>query len=74
MFTSLLRVLHIHDQAGVACILAKYQRMNNIKSKVLSFDTIDKYGIFKFYNKYVDLIDRSNFAEYCLSEAKNGLC
>ena len=71
MFTSLLKVLHIHDQAGVACILAKYQRMNNIKSKVLSSNTIDKYGILKFYKDYVDLVDRSNFVEYCLSEAKN---
>ena len=71
MFTSLLNVLHIHDQAGVACILAKYQRMNNIKSKVLSSNTIDKYGILKFYKDYVDLVEASNFAEYCLSEAKN---
>ena len=64
-------ILHIHDQAGVACILAKYQRMNDIKSKVLSSNTIDKYGILKFYKDYVDLVEPSNFAEYCISEAKN---
>jgi hypothetical protein len=63
--------LHIHDQAGVACILAKYQRMNDIKSKVLSSNKIDKYGILKFYKDYVDLVDRANFVEYCISEAKN---
>ena len=58
-------------QAGVACILAKYQRMNDIKSKVLSSNKIDKYGILKFYKDYVDLVDRANFVEYCLSEAKS---
>jgi hypothetical protein len=66
-----LKALHIHDQAGVACILAKYQRMNNIESKVLSSNKIDKYGILKFYKDYVDLVDRANFVEYCLSEAKS---
>jgi hypothetical protein len=66
-----LKVLHIHDQAGVACILAKYQRMNGIQSKVVSANKSDKYGILTFYKDYVDLVDRSNFAEYCLSEAKN---
>jgi hypothetical protein len=71
LFTCLLNVLHIHDQAGVACILAKYQRMNDIKSKVLSSNTIDKYGILKFYKDYVDIIDRAKFVEYCLAEAKS---
>jgi hypothetical protein len=66
-----LKILHIHDQAGVACILAKYQRMNDIKSKVLSSNKIDKYGILKFYKDYVDLVDRANFVEYCISEAKS---
>jgi hypothetical protein len=71
LFISLLKVLHIHDQAGVACILAKYQRMNGIQSKVVSANKNDKYGILTFYKDYVELVDRSNFAESCLSEAKN---
>src|SRR5688572_32874503 len=45
--------------------------MNDIKSKVLSSNTIDKYGILKFYKDYVDIIDRTNFVEYCLAEAKS---
>ena len=73
MSTCLLKILHIHDQAGVACNLSNYQRINGIQTKVLSSNKNDKYGILTFYNGYVDLVDRSNFAEYCLSEAKNGL-
>ncbi len=66
-----MKILHINDKAGVACILAKYQRLGGIESKVLSSNTIDKFGILKFYKDYVDLVDRFNFAEYCLSEAKS---
>ncbi len=72
MFTCLLKILHIHDQVAVACSLAKYQRMNGIQTKVLSSNKNDKYGILTFYKDYVDLFDRFNFAEYCLSEAKMG--
>ena len=45
--------------------------MNGIQSKVVSSNKVDKYGILTFYKDYVDFVDRSNFAEYCLSEAKN---
>ena len=57
-----MKVLHINDQAGVSCILAKYQRMNAIESKVLSSNIIDKFGILKFYKDYVDIVDPANFA------------
>ena len=72
-----MKVLHINDQAGVACILAKYQRYNGMESKVLSPNSIltnykfDKFGIFKFYREYVDIIQGSNYIDYCISEAKD---
>ena len=66
-----MKILHIHDQAGVACILAKYQRINGQQSKVLSYNKIDKFGILKYYKDYVDIVDRDNFIKYCISEAKD---
>ena len=66
-----MKILHINDQAGVACILAKYQRFNGQQSKVLSYNKIDKFGILKYYKDYVDIVDRDNFIKYCISEAKD---
>jgi glycosyltransferase involved in cell wall biosynthesis len=48
-----MRILHIGDQAGVACILAKYQRMQGHESKVLKIKDQDKYGISSFYKNYI---------------------
>ena len=66
-----MKILHINDQAGVACILAKYQSIKGRESKVLSYNKIDKFGILKFYNDYVDIVERDNFVAYCISEAKD---
>ena len=72
-----MKILHINDQAGVACILAKYQRVNGIESKVLSSNSIlitykiDKSGILKYYKDYVDVVEGTNFVKYCISEAKD---
>jgi glycosyltransferase involved in cell wall biosynthesis len=61
----------------VACILAKYQRYNGMESKVLSPNSIltnykfDKFGILKCYRDYVDVVRGFNYADYCVSEAKN---
>ena len=66
-----MKILHIHDQAGVSCILAKYQRLNGIESRVLSSNVIDKLGILKFYKDYVDIVKPAHFVDYCISEAKN---
>ena len=66
-----MKVLHINDQAGVSCILAKYQRINGIESKVLSSNISDKFGILKFYKDYVNVVNSTKFVDYCISEAKN---
>ena len=66
-----MKILHINDQAGVACILAKYQSINGRESKVLSYNKIDKFGILKYYKDYVDIVERDNFVKYCISEAKD---
>ena len=66
-----MKILHINDMAGVACILAKYQRFNGIESKVLSPNKIDKFGILKYYKDYVEIIDPINFLDYCISQAKD---
>jgi hypothetical protein len=66
-----MKVLHINDQAGVSCILAKYQRRNGIESKVLSSYKMDKFGILKFYKDYVDVVKQADFLDNCISEAKN---
>jgi hypothetical protein len=65
-----MKILHINDKAGVACILSKYQRLSGMESKVLSSNKIDKFGILKFYEDYVDIVDRNSFVDYCISEAK----
>jgi glycosyltransferase involved in cell wall biosynthesis len=66
-----LKVLHINDQAGVSCILAKYQRRNGIESKVLSSYKSDKFGILKFYKDYVHVVEQVEFIDYCISESRN---
>jgi glycosyltransferase involved in cell wall biosynthesis len=65
-----VRILHIWDQAGVACTLAKYQTLLGHESKVLIVGAIDKYGIYEFYRKYCTKIDRLDFVKTCLSEAE----
>ena len=44
-------VLHIWDQAGVSCILAKYQRKIGMNSRVIKRTKFDNFEIMKFYNE-----------------------
>ena len=37
-----MKILHINDQAGVACILAKFQEKQGVKSKVIAIADINR--------------------------------
>lgn len=66
-----MRILHIWDQAGVACILAKYQRELGHHVKVLKRANYDPFRIFKFYNEPLLDIDGKSFINLALKEAKD---
>lgn len=62
-----MKILHINDQAGVACILAKFQEKQGVKSKVIAI--ADKYGIKDYYKNNVILVEKENFYNACLNQA-----
>jgi hypothetical protein len=51
-----MRIIHTWDQAGVAYILDKYQRLLGHETAVIRAIDHDKYGIDAFYKKYVIFI------------------
>jgi glycosyltransferase involved in cell wall biosynthesis len=64
-----MNILHIYDQAGVACILAKHQQATGNKARVIVPNTRDKFGIYAFYAKYTLSVDPRSFIGICLNEA-----
>ena len=64
-----MRILHVWDQAGVACILAKYQRRQGYSSSVLRVKDQDRYGINKFYSDLIIFSSDQDFIQRCLREA-----
>lgn len=65
-----MRILHIWDQAGVACILAKYQSRQGHSSSVLRVKGQDKYGINRFYEEFVIYSSQEDFIQRSLKEAE----
>lgn len=65
----LMRILHIWDQAGVVCVFAKYQRAQGHDSKVILLSNRDKFGIYKFYEDYVQTVKSKEFIDICIQEA-----
>jgi hypothetical protein len=67
-----MRILHILDAAGVACIYAKYQRLQGHESKVIwNIDVGDKYGIYDFYKDFVINVTRNEITERCMQEGES---
>jgi hypothetical protein len=64
-----LKILHIWDQAGVACIIAKYQNKMGHEVKVMRTTNYDPYGIYEFYENLVCFTPMEEFLETCLREA-----
>jgi hypothetical protein len=66
-----MRILHILDAAGVACIYSKYQKMQgHVTSVIWNKDVADKYGIYDFYKDYLIKVTYGKFTETCLKEGE----
>ena len=67
-----MRILHILDAAGVACIYSKFQQIKGNESKVIwNKDVGDKYGIYDYYKDYIINVSHAEFTERCVREGKN---
>jgi len=67
-----MRILHILDAAGVACIYSKFQQTKGHESRVIwNKDVGDKYGIYDYYKDYIINVSHAEFTERCLQEGKN---
>jgi glycosyltransferase involved in cell wall biosynthesis len=66
-----MRILHVWDQAGVAFVLAKYQRLQGHDSRAIMVREYDKYGIGRFYNEYVIEAKLEDFVEKSIFESRS---
>jgi glycosyltransferase involved in cell wall biosynthesis len=66
-----MRILHVWDQAGVAFVLAKYQRLQGHDSRAIMVREYDKYGIGRFYNEYVIEATLEDFVEKSICESRS---
>ena len=67
-----MRILHILDAAGVACIYSKYQRKLGHEARVIwNKNVVDKYGIYDFYKDYLINLTYEEFTQTCLKEGEN---
>ncbi len=65
-----MRILHIWDQAGVAFVLAKYQTLKGHQSNAIMVKEYDKFGIGKFYSRYIISTTLQEFVQRSIEEAR----
>ncbi len=63
-------ILHLWDQAGVAFILAKFQRKKGDQSQVIRVKGTDKYGIDEFYKEYGLFVTKDEFIPTSIVESR----
>jgi hypothetical protein len=66
-----MKILHIWDQAGVACVLAKYHRRIGHEVRILKRAGYDPFGISQFYHEPLLEMDGKTFLKYAIMEARN---
>jgi hypothetical protein len=64
-----MKILHIWDQAGVACILTKHQRILGHDVTILKRAGYDPFGIFEFYRESLLDIDGKSFIKNAIKQA-----
>ncbi|HLG37393.1 MAG TPA: hypothetical protein VI338_04605 [Nitrososphaera sp.] len=66
-----MRILHIWDQAGVACVLAKHQRKLGHKVRIMKRAGYDPYGILDFYGEPQLEVDGKTFIKKAIGQARD---
>ena len=61
-----MRILHIWDQAGVSCVLAKYQRRLGHEVFVFKKHGFDPFGILPYYGDKARTLKKTKYALKCL--------
>ena len=65
-----MNILHVWDQAGVACILSKYQRRLGHNVYILKRNGYDPFHIFTFYKEPLYDLDGKKFINFVIDESK----
>lgn len=66
-----MKILHVWNQAGVASILAKYQRKLGHEAEVIKREGFDRYGIEEFYGTTIYRGSAIGFYRYAINRSKS---